>query len=690
MSLAKKLNAAHAALKAGQPAVAERACREVLKADRGNAPATHLLGVIAFKAEQLPQALDWFTRAIALDGQVADTHYNQGLVRQRLGDAERAAISYRRALELAPDYHSAALNLGNLHHACGETEPAIVWYRKALALKTDDSDALYNLANTLREAGRAEEAIPLYERALRLNPRFSETRNNLGLALADLGRLDQAIERFEQALRLMPDFPDALNNLGNVLLAQGRFQAAAIRFVRALDLDQGFIDARISLGITRYSLGDAAGAAELFRQVVCLAPGEVKGHYNLGNVLRDQGRIEAAVDCYRRVLALCPDYGAVLNNLGLACLALNRTDEAEALFQRVLTINPADAEAANNLGVTAQARGAVGEALNHFRRAQRLDPSFAQAQASEGMVHLLRGDFTVGWPLYQFRLKRRYNSAGTDGGVAGGVGRNWQGESLKDRTIVLYAEQGAGDTLQFIRYARPLKNLGAARVVFSGPPNLTSLLDGAPGLDWVVNPEDTAAQGDFHLPLLCCPRLLGTTLATIPAEVPYLFPQSERVSTWAARLAELPGLKVGLVWRGNPHFRNDRQRSIAAALLAPLAGVPGVTLVGLQKNAQEGELETLTATGSFLDLGGVLGDFADTAAVLAGLDLVISVDTAVAHLAGALARPVWLLLPFAPDWRWLLEREDSPWYPTARLFRQRQPGDWPAVIERVRQSLISH
>ncbi|MBM3526320.1 MAG: tetratricopeptide repeat protein, partial [Alphaproteobacteria bacterium] len=337
--------------------------------------------------------------------------------------------------------------------------------------------------------------------------------------------------------------------------------------------------------------------------------------------------------------------------------------------------------ALNNLGLAYREKGDIATAITTYEQALAIDGQHGEAHWNRAICWLLQGDMARGWTEYEWRWKRPDFMAIMPNFPTPA----WTGGTLAGKSIFVCSEQGVGDTIQFVRYA-PLLEKQGARVLFGCQPELADLLKTAPGVAEIVPLGGTASAFDTHTMLLTVPRLLGTTLETVPAEIPYLSADSKKAETWAERLSDLQGMKVGLVWRGNPKHVNDHARSCAPDVLRALLDVDGVSFVSLQKGGPQGEAASLAGVR---DLAGALPDFAETAATIQNLDLVISVDTAVAHLAGALGKPVWTLLPFAPDWRWLVGRDDSPWYPTMRLFRQSKPRDWAGVIKRVRKALAA-
>ncbi len=367
------------------------------------------------------------------------------------------------------------------------------------------------------------------------------------------------------------------------------------------------------------------------------------------------------------------------NNLGIALKDQGRLDEAVACFRRALQLTPNFAEAYNNLGIALKDQGKLDEAVANYSRALQLKPDYADAHWNRALVWLLQGDWQRGWPEYQWRWHTHFVPSRFPRPV-------WQGESLRGKTILLHAEQGLGDTIQFIRYASLVKQLGAT-VIVGCPKTLSRLLENCPGIDRLVVQDDDLPAFDVHAPIMSLPGIFKTTVANIPAPIPYFFVQTALLESWRERLSRLDGFKIGISWQGNPKFPGDRFRSIPLRHYAPLAQLPGVRLISIQKGAGTEQLAEFRARFAVTDFASEIGDFVDTAAVMKNLDLVITSDTAVAHLAGALGVPVWVALCSAPDWRWLLERSDCAWYPTMRLFRQKTLGDWPDVFARMAAAL---
>jgi Tfp pilus assembly protein PilF len=449
------------------------------------------------------------------------------------------------------------------------------------------------------------------------------------------GDFQRAEQAFRQALEADPAQAEAWHRLGQVCQRLGKAADALASYREALRLEPDRAATHNSLGILMVQRRDLAAAVASFRRAVEIRPDFAKAHNNLGNALKEQGDLEAAVACYRKAVRLGPEFIDGHNNLGLVLADLGQFEGALACYARAL----------------------------------ELQPDYREARRNRALVWLLLGDYERGWPEYEWRW-------GCPELPERNLGRPaWDGSPLQGRTILLHAEQGLGDTIQFVRYA-PLVKARGGRVLLVCQPPLLRLLALCPGVDRLAAQGDPLPPFDVHAPLLGLPRIFGATTHNIPADVPYLRANPELVERWRQRLASIPGLKVGIAWQGNPKYRRDWHRSVDLERFAPLARVAGVALVSLQKGLGSEQLRT--APFPVVELEGLdeqSGPFMDTAAVMK--------DTAISHLAGALAVPCWVALPVSPDWRWLLDREDSPWYPTVRLFRAARAADWGPVFERM-------
>lgn len=525
-------------------------------------------------------------------------------------------------------------------------------YQQVLSQDPNQFEALHLLGVLAGQAGRHGIAEELIRRAIAVNPNDSEAYYNLGTNLAGQYRFAQAVDAFRQAIALQPGFTEAVGNLVNA------YNHLGDELERSGQLDQ---------------------AIAAYREALALRPDYAEAYNNLGNALRRKGQLDDAMSAFRRALSLRPDFPEAHNNLGNALTDLGELDAAVEAYHRAIELRPDYVAAYTNLGVTLREKGALEQSIAAFRKALSFRPDYADAHFGLAWTLLLNGDFEPGWREYEWRWRRDAQH-----GAREFAQPRWDGTPLNGRTILLHHEQGFGDTIQFVRYASWVAARGG-RVMLECPPELIRLLRGAPGVERVVALGTPLPAFDVHCPLLSLPLAFGTTLDSIPASVPYVSAPAELIAKWSQRIAPAGRrLNVGLAWAGRPTYGNDRNRSLPASAFARLGSVEGCAFHSLAKTP------AVAIPGlQISDHSADLDDFADTAALIANLDLVISVDTAVAHLAGALGKPVWLLLPIAPDWRWMLHRDDSPWYPTMRLFRQARWGDWDGVIERVTQFLKS-
>jgi tetratricopeptide (TPR) repeat protein len=488
-----------------------------------------------------------------------------------------------------------------------------------------------------------------YDRAIALKPDYAEAYSNRGNVLRDIRRFYEALANYDRAIALKPDLAEIYSNRGNALRDLKRFDEALASYERAIALKP-----------------DYAGA-----------------YSNRGNALRDLKRLDEALASYERAIALKPDDAETYSNRGIALRELRRLDEALASYDHAIALKADLAEAYSNRGVVLGDRRRFGDALASYGHAIALKPDYADAHWNESLIRLLLGDFELGWKKYEWRweceplisFKRNFTQP------------LWQGaDDVRGKTILVHAEQGLGDTIQFCRYARMVHELGA-RVILEVPSLLQSLLTGLEGVDALISKGQALPAFDYHCPLLSLPLVFATRMDTIPAKVPYLFSDPLRVKEWERKLGEKRALRVGLVWSGSTIHTNDRNRSLPLSKI--LQGIPPeVSLYSLQKEVRESDRATVESRKDIVDFSEELRDFSDTAALIYLMDVVVCVDTAVAHLAGALGKRVWVLLPFVPDWRWLLDRDDSPWYPTMRLFRQLRLDDWGDVLVKVKNELI--
>jgi len=594
------------------------------------------------------------------------------------GKFSEAGTAFRAILAREPQQADSLFLLGQLRQKQGDLEEAESLFRRAVAAR-EDWRFLFSLAVLLHELRRHPEAEAVYRRTLDVAPNMAMVHNNYGNLLAEIGRFEDAETAYRNAIAGSATFSLAFNNLGNVLKAMRRHGEAEEAYRRALGLDLAHLPARLSLALLLAQSGQAVAAEKLYRETIALHPSSHEAQNNLGVLLQQQGRDAEAEQAFRQALELQAAFPQAANNIGNVLRKAGRHGDAIIQYQRAITLAPNYAEAHNNLGTALKEDGQHAAALASYRRALALAPRNPDTHLNLACMLLAEGDFANGWQEYEYR----WYAAGRAGPPAFAAPQ-WDGKAdLHGKTLFLHAEQGFGDTLQFLRYATLAAERGAT-VLLGVPPELKRLAASCPGVAQVLTTGDATPVFDLHCPLMSLPLAFGTEVETIPAQVPYLHADADAVAAWDARLGSKTAARIGLVWAGKPRKENpeshavDKLRSMELAQLQPLLDVPGTSFTSLQLGEAAGQAK---GNAKLTDFTGDLHDFHDTAALVANLDLVISVDTAVAHLAGALGKPVWMLDRHQPCWRWLRERTDSPWYPALRIFRQPQAGDWHSVVE---------
>lgn len=519
-------------------------------------------------------------------------------------------------------------------------------------------------------SGRLAEAETLYRRLLAAAPGDVEALANLGAALRGQGRLDDAVGCLRRAIDLKPGHAGAHNNLGNALQAKGDRDGAVAAYRASLACDPSQAEVQCNLGAILIDLNALEEAEESLLRSIALKPDFARAHYNLGRCRFQQGRYGPAVEAYDTALRLDPGNAKFENDLGNPLFALDRMDEALARYETASRLDPSLVPAHVNRANTLFELMRIDDAIESYGRALGLDSTHGEARCNRALAFLLTGRFAEGFAEYEWRWRKPGFPPARDLPVPA-----WAGEPIAGKTVLLHAEQGLGDTIQFVRYV-PLVKARGGRVVLECQPALARLLRTVAGVDAVVQQGEPTPPFDVHAPLMSLPRIFKTTPESIPAAVPYVTPPKERALLPPSRGRR----RIGIAWAGNPANANDRRRSVDPGLFAPLVEQAGRDVVILQVGPGREAVSRHPPLARAIDLGDKLTDFAATAAVLVELDLVISVDTALAHLAGALGVPVWTLVPFRPDWRWQRDRSDSPWYPSMRLFRQERRGDWAGVF----------
>ncbi|MET3823184.1 tetratricopeptide (TPR) repeat protein [Burkholderia sp. PvR073] len=686
----------------------------VLAKEPDNPQALHLYGVLQFQRGAADDAEALLRQSIAIAPGTRALS-DLGAISGERGRIDEALEHFAAALRTAPDDVQTLVRRGNTLIGLRRYDDALASFDRALAVSPLVLDALCNRGSALRALGRFDEALDTYDRALMVDPRSFESWFNRGLVLRELQRPADALQCFDRASAIRPGVAAIMAERGRTLIDLDRPSEALAAFNEAIAADPARIDALYNSAVALERLGRADEALERCERVLALDPAHVRAHASRGNALLQLKRYDDALAGYARALAIDPHSAETLCNRGTALRYLKRYDEALASYDAALARDARFAEAWTNRGsvlqdlhrydeATASLDRAVAlrpehatnwlnrgnlhfetartdDALAAYDRAIALHPDYAEAHFARASLYLIEGDFARGWPEYEWRLRdaqlARHDRPFTQPA--------WRGDTpLDGRTVLIHAEQGFGDTLQFCRYV-PLMAERGARVVFEVQPPLRALMASLHGATHVIARGEPLPAFDCQAPLLSLPHAFRTDEATIPRGGAYLHADSQRTREWDALLGERRRPRIGLAWAGNPEHRNDHNRSIDFARFEPLFDLD-VDWISLQKPVRESD-HALLANAPVRRVDDELGDFADTAALIGALDLVIAVDSAVAHLAGALGAPVWVLLPDPAEWRWMRERGDSPWYPSAWLFRQPAPGNWADVIDAVRVAI---
>jgi tetratricopeptide (TPR) repeat protein len=642
-TLHQTLDLAERNRQAGNLQEAERLCREVLAQEPHHSDAMHLLGVLAFQTGRRDAAVDFIQRAITANPQRPHYYSNLGLALASTGQFEQAIAMYRRALSMSPNYPEAYNNLGMAFRAQSKLDDAINAYRQALSLRPDSPETLNNLGNALGAKGQWDQAIDSYRTALSLRADYAEAHNNLGYALSARGEAEQAVVSFRRALELNPRAAVTWCNLGNALR----------------------------------QIADWDKSITAQRQAIGLEPELAEAYFGLAAALLEKGQIDESFVAARRALELNPEYARAHNVMGNILQAKSQLDASLASYHKALEIEPEQLVTKVNIGNTLHLKGEYDAAIDIYHKVLAIDPDQPQAHWNLALVSLLRGDFQNGWNEYEWRRKIpefRPALARLDRPL-------WDGADPAGQRILLHTEQAFGDTIHFARYIHAVISRGAT-VCVAAHPKTARLLASISGVDRFSSDADSLPDFDIHCPLPSLPHALK--IADPFWSGPYLRADSQLKPKFEPFIAQAAGkLKVGLVWAGGAR---PPGRSIALSQLAPLAH-RDIQFYSLQIGPGREQAQSPPPGMNLIDPTQAIADFADSAALVDELDLLVTIDTAAAQLAGALGKRVWTLLKFVPDWRWLLDRDDSPWYPSMRLFRQETAGDWETPINRLAAEL---
>ncbi len=653
---------------------------DALDLDPHHPDALHLSGVLAYQNGRYVEALELIDRALSRLPGLGDAHNARGNILRALGRPDDALGAYRQAIVLAPGSPLAWSNLGNALRDLGRPEEALRAYREAIARAPRLAEAYLNQGVVLQELGQHPEALAAFEIAVGYRPELASGHARLGVALHAAGRLDEAVESLRRAVSLQPDFTSAYCDLGAALLDLGLHRDAAEALQAALSLDPECPEAHNCLGQVCKAMGYLDQALSAYRQALAGRPDYAEAHYNHGVLLNELHRPVEAVASFRAALTFRADYADAHASMGAALLRLGRAGEAVGTFRRALDLKPGAAGTWYLLGRAFSQEGRRQEAVGAFDRALAIQPGFAEAHWYRGLALLAAGELAAGFAEYEWRykvpelrLEERQLPA-----------PRWEGGGLRGRTILIHADPGLTDVLRFARFL-PILAARGGRVVLECDAGLARLLEAMPSLAQVVPCGDPLPPFDCHLPLQSLPHVLASNPFTIPNEVPYL-----PVQTWSGKIPILPpgeGLRVGLVWGDSPD--GNPATELTLRMLRPLLELPGITWYSLGRGGEGADGSKAPEVHGMVDLAPLIRSFADLAATAGQLDLVISIDCPVAHLAGGLGLDLWVLLPAQPAWCWASAEEECSWYPTARTFAQPRPDDWISVVEEVRQALTA-
>lgn len=622
---------------------------QLLKDVPGHHRALQQMGMICGQSGDIQRAVSFLSASLAIHPDNAEALNFLGNALQDLGQFDAAIASYERAATILPDYAEAHYNKANAQQRMGLLEASVASYDRALTIQPAYADAFFNRGNALRELKRMDAAVASYEQAIRLQPMDVEAHTNRGGVLNELSRHEEAIASFDRAISLQPDYPLAHYNRGTALHRLGRLEAAASSFRRAIALHPGYAEALSNLGLVLQEMKQLPDALASLDRAIAIKPAFAEAHSNRGNILQELQQYEEAISSYERAIAANPAFAEAHFNRGIALKELQRLDAAIASYDRAIAIRP----------------------------------DYDEAIWNKSIALLLNGNLEPGWKLHESRwtrpeAKRHLRTFCVP---------LWLGEqSLQGKTILLHAEQGLGDALQFCRYAKLVSELGG-RIILEAPKALLSVLSTLEGVDELRETGSTTRSFDYHCPLLSLPLAFNTSLSSIPHATRYLESDPLKVSYWHTRLGPRKGLRVGIVWSSTSSFRDDARRSLRLAEFLKAIPDRDIEIICLQKELKPVDSGTLDARPDIRFVGNQLHDLSDTAALIETLDLVVSTCTSVPHLSCALGKATWILLSHAPDWRWFLHRSDSPWYPSAKLYRQPRPGDWDSVLRQVNADL---
>jgi tetratricopeptide (TPR) repeat protein len=655
---------------------AEAVYRQVLTLDPREANSLTNIGTIFFQRGQLAEGIPFFEASLQAKPNQPNALSNLAHGLTKLGRFEEARDACEKAVDLEPVNADAWNNLGNARRELGDNEGAITAYEQAHALQPTMITALGNLSTLLRGLKLPGAAAETLKRALAIDPYYVDAWNELGNCLQEMKQEEEALAAYEEALKVKPDHPEALSNISVALTALKRFDDAVAYADRAIAARHDYPEAWHNRGNAQRGRKRFEEALADFRRALELKPDLADARNNMGIVLHEQGLRDEALAQFDLAQAINPNLGETHGNRANVLRELNRFDEALAEYDTAIALKKDLRDAHNNRAICLAEMGRIDEAIAEFDEAQRIDPSFAEAPWNRSILLIMAGRDAEGWPDYELRWKRQeFENTPDPYGKA-----PWLGErDIAGKVLMITAEQGIGDTLQMLRYIPLLADKGI-KVVAAVQNALVELTQGVPGVWSVLGERQPIPHWDEYIPTMSLPLAFGGDQASYPRNVPYISVPAEAKARWAERLGPRTKPRIGLAWSGSRDHKNDRNRSVALSTIAPLLDLDA-EFISLQIDYREADLPL---DARILDLKDEIKSFVDTAAIVEQVDLVISVDTSVAHVTGALGTPLWLLLPYMADFRWYREGDETLWYPSARLWRQGDDRVWPPVIERVK------
>ena len=656
--------------------------KELLHEFPNSAILYYINGTVNVGLQLFNEGMNSFKKALKIKPDYVEVYNNMGIAFKDQGDQEKAIKSFKQVIKINPNFYEAYNNMGIALKDQGDQEKAMKSFKQAIKIKPDFYEAHNNMGIVLKEQGDQEKAIKSFKKAIEIKPDFYEAYNNLGVVLKDQGYQEKAIDNYEHAVKIKPDYVEAYYNIGNAFKTLGKLEEAIAAYNKAVSIDPDYVKAYNNLGNSLRERGKLEDSIDAFNKALTINPDYAETHNNMGITLQEMGKLQEAIEAYNKAVLINPKYAEGYNNMGNTFRNQEKLEESIGAYSKALSINPDYADAYNNMGNSLREIGKLEEAIEAYNKALSIKHDYADIHWNLALINHLRGNLIDGCELYEYRLKKEEITV-----RPARTRFKWDGkQSLRGKHFLVYEEQGLGDAIQFCRYLPLLEEKGA-KVSFKVKSKLHQLLGTLKTKADFLSEMPSDGMIDFESPLLSLPYLFGTTLSTIPGKSPYLYAQEDMSKTWKKTLSE-DTFKIGICWQGSKRPL-DIGRSFPLSLFEGISKIPTVELINLHKGEGNKQLEEisflLTTLGSQFDSGP--DSFIDTAAVMMSCDLIITSDTAVAHLAGALGRQTWVVLKYIPDWRWMLDRTDSPWYPTMKLYRQKIRGEWIDIFKKMEKNL---